>query len=73
MKEIKTKKETMSTEELQNLLAKLSELISLEDLERADALITNLKNTNEILFNKVIELQNRLEDIKTVFNLEFSY
>lgn len=66
-------KENMSTEELQNLLASLAELISSEDLERADALIMNLKNTNEILFNKVIELQNRLEDIKTVFNLEFSY
>ena len=66
-------KENMSTEELQNLLASLAELISSEDLERADALIANLKNTNEILFNKVIELQNRLEDIKTVFNLEFSY
>jgi len=68
-----TKKENMSTEELLNLLANLSELISSEDLERADALITNLKNTNELLFNKVIELQNRLEDVKTVFNLEFSY
>jgi len=66
-------KENMSTEELQNLLASLAELISSEDLERADALIMNLKNTNEILFNKVIELQNRLEDVKTVFNLEFSY
>ena len=66
-------KENMSTEELQNLLASLAELISSEDLERADALILNLKNTNEVLFNKVIELQNRLEDVKTVFNLEFSY
>ena len=65
--------EKMTTEELVNLLTKYVEVIPKDDLERATKLINNLKKTNEILFDKVLELEGRLEDVKTVFGLEFSY
>jgi len=83
VKDIKCTKETketnttnMTTNELSELLTLLydkTNLLSGEDLDKALKLIINLKKTNETLFDKVLELENRLEDVKTVFGLEFSY
>jgi len=76
-------KDNMTTIELKDLLCKIynnsknknnnSDLLSNEDLDKAFRLINNLKKTNETLFDKVLELEDRLEDVKTVFGLEFSY
>jgi len=82
MENIKDVNDNMSTIELKDLLCKVynssynsnnSDLLSNEDLDKAFRLINNLKKTNETLFDRVLELEGRLEDIKTVFDLEFSY
>ena len=70
---INTKEENMTTEELVNLLTKCVEVIPKDDIVKATKLINNIKKTNETLFDRVLELEGRLEDVKTVFGLEFSY
>ena len=76
-KEIKdTKYTNMTADELMELLTLLynkTQLLSEDDLDKALKLITNLKKTNKTLFDKVLELEDRLEDVKTVFGIEFSY